>query len=347
MTARELAERLGGTLQGDPDVPVRVPVPLEKGGEEDTVFLLDPSRVDRAPSRVGILITREIPPRPQARAYVLVRDPREALVLTLEPFASYPELPEGISPHSWIAPDAVIGTGVRIGPGVWVGSKSQIGNGTRIYPGVFVGEHVEIGEACVLYPGVYLAPGTRLGKRVVLHPGVVIGADGYGYLSGKHGHQKIPQIGRVVIEDDVEIGANSCVDRATLGETRIGRGTKIDNLVQIAHNVQIGEHCLIVSQTGIAGSSTLGDHVVLAGQVGVADHVHIPDGTIVTAKSGISRSLSHRGIYASAWHALPRNQHLRLQALYRKLPELNETLKSLTKRLEQLEARLDSEKDPA
>jgi len=347
MTARDLANRLGGTLQGDPGVPVRRPVPLQDAGPEDTTFLLDSRSEPTSPPEVGILICATLPPRPIAKAYIVVKDPRRAMAHLLEMYASFPALPEGISPLSWIAPDARVEEGVRIGPGVWVGRGTRIGRGSRLYPGVFVGEEVIIGEDCVLYPGVYLAPGTRLGHRVILHPGVVIGADGYGYISDREGHRKIPQIGRVVIEDDVEIGANSCVDRATLGETRIGRGTKIDNLVQIAHNVRIGEHCLIVSQTGIAGSTTLGHRVVLAGQVGVADHVHIPDGTVVTAKSGVSKSLPRRGMYASGWHVLPRNQHLRLQALYRKLPEMAATLESLNERLKRLEERLDATENPS
>ncbi len=201
----------------------------------------------------------------------------------------------GISEFSYVHEDAVVGEGVTIYPYVYIGPRARIGKSTKIFPGVYIGEDVSIGEECIIYPNVVIMGGCEIGNRVILHPGVVIGADGFGFALGDEGREKFPQIGKVVIEDDVEVGANSTIDRAALGETKVGRGTKIDNQVQIGHNVKVGANSVIVAQVGIAGSTTIGNNVILAGQVGIVGHVNITDGVIIGAKSGVSKDIKKEG----------------------------------------------------
>ena len=209
--------------------------------------------------------------------------------------------------------------------------------GTELHAGVYIGPGCRIGRGCVLWPNVVVREYTVIGERVVIHPNATIGADGFGYLYREGAHLKIPQIGRVVIEDDVEIGAGTCIDRARSGETRIGRGTKIDNLVQIGHNVQVGAHCILVSQAGVSGSCRLGHHVVLGGQVGVADHVELGDGAQVAAQGGVAQDIPpgvvHGGtpsVEVSAWR--------RQMASLRRLPDVLERLRALEQRVRQLES---------
>lgn len=332
LRASELARELDLTWRGEDVILSGPPRPLEEAGENDWTVLF--SLPYRGPEkRLLALLAPDIPESIQARAYLLSSNPRQTLAHLLARWEKPPALPEGVHPGAWVHPTARIGEDVRIGPGVWIGPEAEIGDGTWIYPHVFVGDGVRIGQNCRIYPQVTLYPGTVIGDRVILHAGCVVGSDGFGYVLEETPPRKIPQIGRVVIEDDVEIGANTTVDRATLGETRIRKGTKIDNLVQIAHNVEIGENAVIAAQTGIAGSSTLGSRVILAGQVGIADHVSLGDGVIVTAKTGVSKDVPPGQVVSSGFHALPHKEHLRLQALYRRLPELWERLKALEKKV--------------
>jgi UDP-3-O-[3-hydroxymyristoyl] glucosamine N-acyltransferase len=211
-----------------------------------------------------------------------------------------------------------------------------------IYPGVYVGEDSSVGEESVLYPNVSIYPGTVIGKRVILHSGVVVGADGFGYVKEGEKNVKIPQLGTVEIEDDVEIGANTTIDRATLGRTIIHRGVKIDNLVQVAHNVVIGEDSIIVAQVGIAGSTKIGRNVTLAGQVGLADHIEIGDNVMVGAQSGVNQNLSANQGYSGS-PALPHRDFLRAATVFPKLPEMRKTLIEIERRLKKIEEALSSE----
>jgi len=332
LRARELVEKLGLELVGEDVEFSSPPRPLEEAGEDDwTVLFALPYRGE--PRKVLALLAPGVVEAIQARAYLLSPHPRKALAEVLKHWEVLPHLPEGVHPDAWVHPTARIAAGVRVGPGVWIGPEAEIGEGTWIFPHVYVGDGVRIGRDCRIYPHVTLYPGTILGDRVILHAGCVIGADGFGYVLEETPPKKIPQIGRVVIEDDVEIGANTTVDRATLGETRIRRGVKIDNLVQIAHNVEVGEHTVIAAQTGIAGSSRVGRRVILAGQVGIVDHVTVGDGAIITAATGVSKNVPPGEVVSSGLHALPHREHLRLQALYRKLPEIWARLKALEKKI--------------
>jgi UDP-3-O-[3-hydroxymyristoyl] glucosamine N-acyltransferase len=232
---------------------------------------------------------------------------------------------------------------VAIGPGAIVSDGAHIGDGCILHAHVFIGADVSLGAECEIWPNVVIRERVQVGNRVVIHPNTTIGADGFGYqFSGGH-HRKIPQIGTVVIEDDVEIGANCAIDRAKFGATRIGAGTKIDNLVQIAHNVQIGPHCLIVAQCGIAGSARLGRGVVLGGQVGVRDHITLHDGVQSAACACISKDIP-AGTTVIGAPAVPQDQFIRERAKVRRLPQMADTLRALIERVERLEASADDRK---
>ncbi|MEK6543859.1 MAG: UDP-3-O-(3-hydroxymyristoyl)glucosamine N-acyltransferase [Elusimicrobiota bacterium] len=241
-------------------------------------------------------------------------------------------------PKAWVSPDAFISPSAKIAPSAYVGpycvvsDNATIGEGTCLQAGCFIGEGAAVGADCLLYARVTVYHGCRLGDRVILHSGCVIGADGFGFVTIAGRQEKIPQIGTVEIGDSVEIGANSTIDRATMGATRIGEGTKIDNLVQIAHNVQIGKHCFISAQTGIAGSSTVGDCCILAGQVGVGDHIDIVGGTIVAGQGGVIGDVKSKDVL---WGTPARNikEAMRLQAYVNRLPEFAQTLKKISKKL--------------
>jgi UDP-3-O-[3-hydroxymyristoyl] glucosamine N-acyltransferase len=204
----------------------------------------------------------------------------------------------GVHPSALVALSAAIGDAAYVGPNVVIGNNVRLGARSRIFPNVVIMDRVEIGEDCIIYPNCTLREDSVLGNRVILQPGVSIGGDGFGYVLHEGQHVKIPQLGRVVLEDDVEIGANSTVDRARFSETRVGRGTKIDNLVMLAHNVATGEHCMIVSQVGVSGSTRLGNRVTLAGQVGTVGHVHIADDVTVLGKGGVTKDVREPGVYA-------------------------------------------------
>jgi UDP-3-O-[3-hydroxymyristoyl] glucosamine N-acyltransferase len=244
-----------------------------------------------------------------------------------------------------VAPDAEVAEDCDLGPYVVIGSRAKIGRGCILSAGVVVGEECALGEDCTLFPRVVLYPGSAIGNRVVLHAGAVIGSDGFGYVSDGKTHIKFPQVGRVVVEDDVEIGANTTIDRGSLGTTRIGIGTRIDNLVQIAHNVQIGKGVLIAAQSGVSGSSVLEDYVILGGQVGVADHVRIQTGAAVGAKAGV---LPHKILRSGDVYwgipVRPLREFKRINAVFGRLPEMKSELDSLKAAVARLEKAINSEK---
>jgi UDP-3-O-[3-hydroxymyristoyl] glucosamine N-acyltransferase len=234
-----------------------------------------------------------------------------------------------------------LGKDLSLYPFVYIGDRCQIGDRVTIYPGVYIGEDSIIGEESILYPNVSIYSGTVIGKRVILHSGVVVGSDGFGYVKEGRRNVKIPQVGGVEIEDDVEIGANTTIDRGALGKTIIRRGVKIDNLVQVAHNVVIGEDSIIVAQVGISGSAKIGSNVILAGQVGVVDHIEIGDNVRVGAQSGITHDLAANQGYIGS-PALPQREFLRAATVFPKLPEMRKTLLEIEKRLKKIEETISS-----
>lgn len=267
---------------------------------------------------------------------IRVKNPRFAFAQVLRIFAPEPKVYQGIHPSAQIGAGAIFGENVSVHANAVIGENVRLGANTVIYPFVYIGDNVTIGEGCVVYPHVVLHDNTEIGNSVVIHSGSVLGTDGFGYMFIDDRHYKIPQIGRVIIEDDVEIGANVTIDKARTGSTRIGRGTKIDNLVHIGHNCTIGEHCVIVAQVGISGSVELGRGVILAGQAGIKDHITIGDGAIVGAKSGVIGNLPG-GAFVSGRYGKPHMQELRTRAVVEKLPDLQKRLVAMEKRLALLE----------
>lgn len=337
ITAAELADRLGGTLHGDGARVIRTVATLEQAGPEALSWVGAPDVLPRVEqSKAGVVLLPKGCSLPSGRTAICVADTDAAVCDVLTYLAPPPDrVAPGVHPSASVSADAVV-QGAAIGAHVFVGPGTVIGTGTQLYPGVYIGARVTIGRDCVLWPNVVVREGAALGDRVIVHPNATIGADGFSYLQRGGKHRKIPQIGTVIIEDDVEIGANSAIDRARSGVTRIGRGTKIDNLVQIGHNVDIGEDCIIIAQCAVGGSSSLGNHVIMAGQSGVTDHAHVGSGVQIANKTTVMRNVADgeivRGIPATDNH-----RFLRMQASVRKLPKLLERIRELEKRIKRLE----------
>ena len=338
ITATELAKRLGGALVGDGTRVIREVAALEDAGPDALAWVASEALLPRlANCAAGVVLVPEDCAVVAERTVIRVPDPDLALCEALLALAPPVEpIPPGVDASARVAKSAVVG-GAAVGPLVFVGPRAVVQPGTQLHPGVHIGADCQIGRGCILWPNVVVREYTTLGDRVVLHPNVTVGADGFGYHQRGGRNVKIPQIGRVVVEDDVEIGAGSCVDRARSGVTRIGRGTKIDNLVQIAHNVHIGEDCIVVAQCGISGSTTLGNHVIMGGQAGVSDHVHIGNQAVVAARSGVERDLPD-GKVVRGIPAIEHRDFVRQGAAMRRLPKLIQQVRALTKRVEQLES---------
>ncbi|MFH1746706.1 MAG: UDP-3-O-(3-hydroxymyristoyl)glucosamine N-acyltransferase [Planctomycetota bacterium] len=338
VTVAELAACVDGILVGDGTRVISQVATLEEAGPDALSWLMDPQLVPRLEkSRAGVVLIPADCEPPADRTLIRVADPDLALCTVLRYLAPPVEsVPPGIHPTAIVAPDAVV-QDAALGPRVYVGPGAVIGPGTQLHAGVYIGSASRIGRDCVLWPNVVVRDRVEIRDRVIIHANSTIGTDGFGYLQRDNRHVKIPQIGTVLIEDDVEIGANTCIDRARSGQTRIGRGTKIDNLVQIAHNVEVDEDCIIVAQCGISGSSSLGHHVILAGQVGIADHVRLDDGARITAQTGISNDVPAGKVYRGT-PAMEATAFARQQIYIRRLPKMVDELRELVKRVEQLES---------
>lgn len=340
-TLQELAERLGGTVLGDGQVRISGVAGLKEAGPGDITFLANPRyQTLLHKSRASALITSSKEPLFNG-SILKVSDPYLGFAMVLEIFHPPAEPVPGIHPDAHIEPDAKIGEGASVQAGAVIGHGVYIGRGAQVMSCTVVGEASRIGDYSCLYPNVTLYPRTQIGKRVIIHAGSVIGSDGFGYARKGGLPYKVLQVGRVVIEDECEIGANVTIDRGTLGDTRIGKGTKIDNLVQIGHNVVIGPYSVIVSQVGISGSTQIGQGVVLAGQVGVAGHIKIGENVTVAARSGVTKDVL-KGETIAGFMAMPISQWRRSEAVYRRLPGLQKGYRELMKKVEALEARLKS-----
>ncbi|MBW2558550.1 MAG: UDP-3-O-(3-hydroxymyristoyl)glucosamine N-acyltransferase [Deltaproteobacteria bacterium] len=341
---REIAEYVGGTVVGDADVFVCNVRGIDEAGEGDLTFISNPKYKSRLEeTRASAILVSPGITNPD-KNLIVTKDPYSAMAMILE--LLYPEenIPAGIRGDSFIEADAEIAEDVAIYPGVYVGRRARIRRGTVLYPGVFVGNDATVGENSVLYPNVVVYRGCRVGNRVTLHAGVIIGADGFGFANPGTDNRKVLQVGIVQIDDDVEVGANTTIDRGTLGKTWIKRGVKIDNLVQIAHNVVIGENSIIVAQCGISGSTKLGESVILGGQVGVVGHITIGDHVMVGAQSGVHEDVPPDQIVSGTPH-MPHLNWLRTQACLPKLPEMRKTVNSLLKRIERLEEKAENNKN--
>jgi UDP-3-O-[3-hydroxymyristoyl] glucosamine N-acyltransferase len=327
LTAQAVADLVGGRLLGDGGVVVRRVGPLDRSGPETISFAVSVRYAEelRGTGAALVLIPETLASAPAgSAARVVVADPYRALVRVIG--ALFPEIesPPGIDPTAHIGPGCVLGAGVTIGPFALLGRGVRVGDRCRLAEGVSLGDGVMVGDDTRMGPRVVCYAGSRIGSRVILKAGAVIGGDGFGYLPGPAGHGRIPHVGGCILEDEVEIGSNSCVDRGSVDDTVIGRGTKIDNLVQVGHNVRIGERCLLMAGVGVAGSTRVGDGAILAGHVGVTDHLRIGAGARVAAKSAVFGDVAP-GISISGHPARPHRQFLRAQAaLYRLAPIIDE-----------------------
>ncbi len=336
----QLARLLEGSFTGDPDLALHNVAKIEEAVAGEITFIANPKyqKFIETTSASAVIVSDKIDVKRKDLGVIKVSDPYIGFVKALQYFNPPKELlPIGIHEKSVVAETAVIGTDVRIGACSVIGDPLKIGNSTIIFRGAFLGDEVTIGSDCIIYPNVSVLWRCQIGNNVIVHAGATIGSDGFGFVPKGEGYEKIPQLGNVIIDDDVEIGANSTIDRATIGSTHIKRGVKIDNLVQVAHNVVIGEDTAIAAQTGISGSTALGKHVVLAGQVGLVGHIEIADNVIVTAQSGVSKSLTETGKMYRGSPAKEFHEELRLEAAMRRLPELIKTLRELQDKLERLE----------
>jgi UDP-3-O-[3-hydroxymyristoyl] glucosamine N-acyltransferase len=331
----DLAARIGGSVRGDGGVEVRRVAAIDRAEAGDLTFVTSPRYAAQlAGSRASAVIVA--PEIETALPSLLSSNPYLTYAQAAQVLHPARKRAPGVHGSAQVDPTAVLGEDVSVGPLAVVGPRVTIGARSVLHPHVVVYEDAEIGEDCVLHSGAQVREACRLGRRVVLQNGAVIGADGFGFARAKDGHyEKIPQLGIVVLEDDVEIGALTAVDRSSLHETRIGRGTKLDNLVQIGHSVTVGPDTVMAAQTGIAGSTKIGAGVTLAGQVGVAGHIEVGDGAVVTAQSGVPSSVEP-GRFVSGTPVLDNRTWLKASAIFPKLPELQRRLRALEQKIEEI-----------
>jgi len=344
MKLTELAEKLACRLEGDGSIEIRRVASLDQAVAGDVTFFANPKYAAALKrTRASAVIAADgVPAGPCAM--LRTKDPYLAFANALSHLIDMPAPEPGVDPLSSVAPDAAIGRGVSIGPFVTIGHGARIGDRTVVYSNVSIGAGAVIGEDCVVHSQVAIRERVSVGNRVILQNGVVLGGDGYGFVRRPDGtHQKIPQTSAVVIEDDVEIGANTTVDRPAVGETRIQAGAKIDNLVQVAHGVNVGKNALLAAQVGIAGSTTIGDGAMLGGQVGVAGHVTIGKNAAAVGQSGITNSIPD-GAFVSGYPAIDNREWLKASAIFRKLPEMRKKIGELERRILELEALLRDKK---
>lgn len=343
-SAKQIAEFLHGEIVGNENASVNTFAKIEEGVPGALSFLSNPkytSYLYETKSSV-VLVNRDfIPEHPVQATLIKVDNAYESLAKLLTLYESMKPKPSGIDPLAFVSPSAKIGKNVYLAPFAYVGENAVIGDGVQIYPHTFVGDSVEIGSNSILYSSVNVYHGCKVGKNCVLHSGCVIGADGFGFAPTPQGYEKIPQIGIVILEDNVEIGANTCVDRATMGATVIHAGVKVDNLIQIAHNVEVGSHTVMAAQTGIAGSTKIGEWCMFGGQTGIAGHLKVADRTQTGAKTGITKSIRQPGTAHMGTYSVEVKKYLKINAAQRMLPDFVEQLKALQKKVDELEKKLN------
>ncbi len=342
-TVADIAVLLGVPPPADPrDAarPVRGVATLAEAAADELSFAAtDAFRTQLESTRAAaVIVTRKVHVPGRLRGLALIVDDVDlSIAKVLRRFAPpVPRPAEGVDARAMVAPSAGLSTGVAVGPGAYIGERVRVGRNSVIHFGAFVGDDSVIGDDCQIFQNVVIRERVTIGDRVIIHAGSVLGSDGFGYRWDGNGHAKIPQIGTIIVEDDVEIGSCVCIDRAKFSATRVGRGSKIDNLVQVAHNVTIGPHCIITGQAGMAGSVTLGAGVMLGGQSAVRDHVSMGDGSMLAACSGVMDDVPSKQI-VSGLPALPHRQNLREQAALRRLPDLVLQVRKLQERLNALE----------
>jgi UDP-3-O-[3-hydroxymyristoyl] glucosamine N-acyltransferase len=344
-TVSELAAHVGGRLFGDGDISINRVASLDSADEGDIAYVEEGKTFAAAASSKASCVITPLGTDVKVPCRIEVKNPKLAFALIAEVLHPPKQRQPEIHRTAVISPAAKIGHDVFIGAFVCIGENSIVGDRTQLRAGAKMGDNVSVGSDCVIHPNVFLEDGVTIGNGVILHAGVVIGADGFGYVRGEMGYHKFPQIGTVTIEDDVELGANTCVDRGALGRTRIGRGTKLDNMVHVGHNCDIGERVIIAAQTGISGSVIIEDDCVIGGQVGFGDHIRVQSGAIIGSKAGI---LPGKIVRPGVWWGIPiqpLDEYKRLNAHISRLPHVRRELKELTERVKILEAQLGTDEE--
>ena len=342
LTAAELAALAGGRLRGDGGVVVERVAAIAGAGAGDVVFVEDAKLLAEALACGASCVVVPEGAEVGDRCAIEAARPKLAFALIAEALHPTARRAASVHPTASVAADARLGAGVHVGAQAVVGGGAEVGAGTQILSGAVVGAGARVGRDCVLHPHVVLYEGVSVGDRVILHAGVVVGADGFGYVRDAEGiYHKFPQRGTVVIEDDVELGAHTCVDRGALGETRVGRGTKMDNLVQVGHNVRVGENVVIAAQTGISGSTVIESDAVIGGQVGMGDHARVERGAVIGSKAGIlPGKIVRAGAVMWGVPVRPLDEYKRLNALWGRLPQMRADLEELKRQVRELTARL-------
>ena len=341
-TAEQIANVIGGRVEGNKDAKVHTFAKIEEGTEGAISFLSNPKYTHYLyDTKSSIVIVNEDVELEKDVDATLIRVPNayESIAKLLQIYEASKPKKTGVAPQAYIAPSAKLGNNCYVGPFAYVGEGAEIGDGCQIYPHAVVGDNVKVGSNCIFYPNTTIYQGCKIGNNVTIHAGSVIGADGFGFAPGADGYDKIPQIGIVVIEDNVEIGANTCVDRSTMGATVIHKGVKLDNLVQVAHNVEIGENTVMSAQVGIAGSTKVGSWCMFGGQVGLAGHITIGNKTFLGAQSGVPGSLKGGEELIGTPPMNPR-QYFKSQAIFRRLPDMYKDLNDAKKKIEELNEKI-------
>lgn len=345
LSFKQIAEITAGKLFGD-ELKIISGAAALKFAQKNEISFLDNLKYLAAAknSKAGLIIVPETLTEELATSYLKVKNPKIAFAKVLGALYQIPCPEKGIHTSAVVAENVILSKNTAVGALSYIGKNSKIGEDTIIFPQVFIGENCKIGNNCLIFPQVVVRENITIGNNVIIHSGSVIGSDGFGFEKLPDGtHFKIPQIGTIIIEDNVEIGANNCIDRATLGITKIGKGTKTDNLVQIAHNITIGENCIIVAQVGIGGSTEIGNNVFLLGQAGLKDHIKVGDNTIICAQAGVTKDVPANSIY-SGYPAAPHKEQKKLNYYLNKLPEIFKDLEKLQKLLPELEKLINKDK---
>lgn len=336
-TAKQIAQKLKGTIEGDENVLIWKPCRIEEVDEGGITFLANPKYTHYIYERhaSAILIAKDfVLEHPVDATLIRVDNPYLCVAKVLHMFNNASKPKKGRSWRSSVHLTAKVGKGCYIGQYAVISRKAKIGNNVQIYPQVYIGDYAEVGDNTILYPGVKIYRECKVGRNCILHAGVSVGADGFGFAPTEDGsYSKIDQIGNVVIEDDVEIGANSCIDRATMGSTIIHQGVKIDNLCQIAHNVNVGRNTAMASQSGCAGSGHIGEHCIIAGQVGIVGHITVGDNVTIAAQSGVTRNIDSNSVVLGS-PAMPADRQRKIYVMQRKLEEMYKDIAELKKKLQ-------------
>jgi UDP-3-O-[3-hydroxymyristoyl] glucosamine N-acyltransferase len=342
-TAQQIASVLGGTVEGDPEVKVNNFSKIEEGKPGTLTFLANPKYehfIYNTEASIVLVNNDFTPIEPIRATLVKVENAYSSLAILLNMVEKTKEKKAGVSSTAFIATSANVGDDCYIGNFAYIGENVKLGKSCRIYPNVFVGDNVTIGDNCILYPHVTIYEGCIVGNYCILHAGCVIGSDGFGFAPEGDSYKKIPQLGNVIIEDNVEIGANTTIDRAVMNSTIIHRGVKLDNLVQIAHNVEVGENTVMAAQVGIAGSVKIGNHCMFGGQVGLSGHIHVTDNVVFGAQCGVISSVEEPMTLLGA-PAINAKAFMRSSAIFNRLPEIYRTMGQMQREIEQLKKELN------